>query len=85
MNPTHAILLTLLVPGAAHFLLGKAVRGVVALVVTAGMFFAGYALLQDRLFHAVLFQPFTFRWHARVGDAGEKPSLTRWLRKRRKL
>ncbi|MCB9889301.1 MAG: hypothetical protein H6836_06960 [Planctomycetes bacterium] len=58
MNPTHAILLTLLVPGAAHFLLGKAVRGVVALVVTAGMFFAGYALLQDRLFHAVLFQPF---------------------------
>ena len=58
MNPTSAILLSLAVPGAAHVALGNMVRGVIAFVVTVGMFFAGYAILQDRLFQVQLFQPF---------------------------
>ncbi len=60
MTPANAILLTLLVPGSAHFVLGKPARGVVALVMCAGLFFAGWAILGDRLFHGVLFEPFEF-------------------------
>ncbi len=59
MTPSNAILATLLVPGAAHAALGKPLRGVLAFVVTVGMFWCGYAILGDRLFHSVLFEPFS--------------------------
>lgn len=58
MTPSNAILASLFVPGSAHVLLGKPVRGLIAFVVLVGMFFGGYAILQDRLFHAELFKPF---------------------------
>jgi hypothetical protein len=58
MSPGNAILASLLVPGSAHFALGRPLRGAVALAVTVGMFAAGYAILGDRLFHCVLFEPF---------------------------
>ena len=60
MTPTTAILLSLLVPGSAHAALGQPKRAVLAFLVTVGMFFAGYAILQDRLFAFVLFEPFDF-------------------------
>lgn len=58
MTPTSAIILSLLVPGSAHAALGKPKRALIAFVVTVGMFAAGYAILQDRLMHVRLFQPF---------------------------
>lgn len=58
MSPSNAVLASLLIPGSAHAVLGKPVRGLLAFVVTVGMFFAGYAILHDRLFHVQLFQPF---------------------------
>ena len=58
MRPSHAIYMTFAVPGSAHFLLGKPGRGAVAFLVTVGVFFLGYAILQDRLMQMRLFQPF---------------------------
>ncbi len=55
MQPSQAILATLFVPGSAHFVLGRPVRGVVALVVTAGLFFAGYAIVGQHLWYHALF------------------------------
>ena len=58
MSPANAILLTLLLPGSAHAVLGKPVRAAVAMLTCVGLFFAGWAILGDRLFHGVLFEPF---------------------------
>lgn len=60
MSPPNAILFTMVLPGSAHFALGKPVRGVVAMLMCVGMFFAGWSILGDRLFHGVLFEPFAF-------------------------
>ena len=59
MTPSNAILATLLLPGAAHAALGKPLRGALAFLVTVGMFWCGYAILGDRVFHSVLFEPFS--------------------------
>ncbi len=58
MTPTTAILLSLLVPGSAHAMLGKPVRALAAFAVTVGMFLVGYLILEDRLMQVRLFQPF---------------------------
>lgn len=49
-NPNMAALLTWLVPGAGHILLGKATFGLIAFAVVEGLFFAGYALTDGMLF-----------------------------------
>jgi hypothetical protein len=63
MTPANAILLTFVLPGSAHAVLGKPIRGLVAMLMCVGMFFAGWAILGDRLFHCVLFEPFAFLAH----------------------
>lgn len=47
----------MLVPGAAHFRLGFPVRGVLALLSCAGLFFLGYAIIGVHVWHMALFQP----------------------------
>jgi hypothetical protein len=49
LRPGQAAILTLLVPGLAHFLSGRAVRGALALFSSVGLFLIGYAVLGDRL------------------------------------
>ena len=49
LNPRDATLLSLVLPGAAHVLLGKPVRGAVAFVSTMALFFIGWAVLRDRM------------------------------------
>ena len=54
MSPASAILLSLLVPGAAHFRLGQATRGAIALVSCMVLFAVGYLILGDRWHFYVL-------------------------------
>lgn len=51
MQPSHAILATLFVPGSAHFMLGRPVRGVIAAVLTIGLFWIGYAIVGTHLWY----------------------------------
>lgn len=60
LNPFQATLLSLFVPGSAHICLGRTVRGIVALVSCAGLFFVGYSILGDRLWRFTWFPPFDF-------------------------
>ncbi len=59
-TPGAAILWTVLVPGLAHLRLGHPLRGAAALVTTVAMFFAGWALVGDRMWYFQLFEPFSF-------------------------
>ncbi len=59
-SPFQAVLLSLFVPGSAHVLMGRTVRGVVALVSCVGLFFIGYSILEDRLWLFRWFPPFDF-------------------------
>lgn len=47
----NAVLVSLAVPGLAHAILGRPLRGAIAFVVTAGAFAVGYTMLQERLWH----------------------------------
>lgn len=58
LPPGLAMLLSLLVPGAAHLRLGHPLRGIIAMVTTLGLFWLGYAIVGQRLWQMVLFQPF---------------------------
>ena len=49
-NPSLAALVTWLIPGAGHVLLGKAAFGFAAFAVVEGLFLAGYALTDGMLF-----------------------------------
>lgn len=60
LSPFQATLLSLLVPGSVHMLMGRAVRGVVALVSCVGLFVVGYSILGDRLWLFRWFPPFDF-------------------------
>ncbi len=60
LSPFQATLLSLLVPGSAHFLMGRAARGIMALASCVGLFVAGYAILGDRLWRFTWFPPFDF-------------------------
>lgn len=57
MQPGNAILQSLLLPGLAHFRLGLKGRGIVALLSSALLYWAGWVLLQDRLFFYTLITP----------------------------
>lgn len=58
LSPHAAMGLSFLVPGAAHFALGRAVRGAIAFLTTVGMFVVGYVLVRDRIWYMELFKPF---------------------------
>jgi hypothetical protein len=58
LSPTSAMGLSFLVPGAAHFMLGRRARAAVAFLTTVGTFLAGYLLLHDRIWFFELFKPF---------------------------
>lgn len=58
LKPRDATLLSLALPGAAHVLLGKPLRGAVALLSTMALFFAGWAVLGERMWFFAAFQPF---------------------------
>lgn len=60
LSPFQATLLSLFVPGSVHMLMGRSVRGVVALVSCVGLFIAGYSILGDRLWLFRWFPPFDF-------------------------
>ncbi|MEM7202616.1 MAG: DUF6677 family protein [Planctomycetota bacterium] len=58
MSRSAAILATLLVPGSAHLALGHVLRGLVALISTLGLFWAGVSVLGERIWYFQLFEPF---------------------------
>ncbi|MHC4513428.1 MAG: DUF6677 family protein [Planctomycetota bacterium] len=60
LSPFQAVLLSLFVPGSVHMLMGRTLRGVVALVSCLGLFFLGYSILGDRLWLFRWFPPFDF-------------------------
>jgi hypothetical protein len=60
LTPGAAMLASLLVPGLAHFRLGRPVRAAVAFASAVGLFWLGYAIVGQRLWQMVLFQPFDF-------------------------
>ncbi|MGA1525992.1 MAG: DUF6677 family protein, partial [Planctomycetota bacterium] len=51
LSPLNAAWIGLVVPGLPQFLLGKPLRGILALVSTIGLFVLGFAMLQERLWH----------------------------------
>lgn len=57
LSPRNATLLSLVLPGAAHFALGKPARGLAALLSTMVLFFAGWAVLGDRLWFFAFVTP----------------------------
>ena len=57
LRPGLAAILTLLVPGLAHVLLGRPVRGLVAFAVTVGLFMIGYSIIQERIWFYELATP----------------------------
>ncbi|MHC5062491.1 MAG: DUF6677 family protein [Planctomycetota bacterium] len=67
LTTRSAALCTFLVPGLAHFLLGRPLRAAIAFVSCVGLFFAGYAILQDRIWFVEMITP---------GETG----LSSWLR-----
>lgn len=58
LRPTQCLIYSLAVPGLAHFLLGRPVRGVLALVSTVGLLAAGLAIVGSRLWYAEAFNAF---------------------------
>ncbi|MBI5852624.1 MAG: hypothetical protein HZB39_16550 [Planctomycetes bacterium] len=50
-RPGFAALVTFVVPGLGHLLIGRPVRGVLAFASTVGLFALGWSLLHDRLWH----------------------------------
>lgn len=54
MTPKTAILATLFVPGSAHLALGHTVRGLVAFVVTVGLFWVGFSLAGSHMWYLEL-------------------------------
>ncbi len=58
LTPKSATLLSLAVPGAAHFALGRPGRAALALVSTLALFLAGWSVLGERLWFFAFFQPF---------------------------
>lgn len=57
MTPGTALLFSFLVPGSVQFMRGQTLRGAIGMLLCLGSFFAGYAILGDRLFYCVLFEP----------------------------
>ncbi len=57
MSPASLVFASFLVPGLGHFLLGKPVRGVIALATCLGLFFAGLMVLGPRLQSMALLDP----------------------------
>jgi hypothetical protein len=57
LPPRNATLLSLLLPGTAHFLLGRPLRGLLALASTMLLFFVGWSVLQDRLWFFAFVAP----------------------------
>jgi hypothetical protein len=60
LSPFQATVMSLFVPGSVHILMGRTVRGVVALISCVGLFFLGYSILGDRLWRFTWFPPFDF-------------------------
>ena len=60
LTPGAAILWTVLVPGLAHLRLGHVMRAVLAFATSAGIFFAGAAMVGDRIWYFELFEPMEF-------------------------
>ena len=60
LSPGNAAFLSLLIPGSAHLLQQRPVRAGLALLSTVGLFFLGYSILGQRLWHFVWFPPFDF-------------------------
>lgn len=58
LNPKSATLLSLAIPGAAHFALGRPGRGALALVSTLALFLLGWSVLGERLWFFAFFTPF---------------------------
>ncbi|MCC6671342.1 MAG: hypothetical protein IT458_09790 [Planctomycetes bacterium] len=56
-TPSLAALLSLLVPGSAHILLGRPLRAAAALLTGVGLFVLGWWMLGDRLFAHHLIRP----------------------------
>lgn len=83
-----AAIVSLLVPGLAHVLLGRTVRGVIAFAVTVGLFWTGYSIVEDRLWFFELVTPsgmFGFLRYFPVQLLPESPNagctiLAAWLR-----
>lgn len=67
LTTRSAALCTFLVPGLAHFLLGRPLRGSIALASCVGLFVAGYLILQDRIWVVEMITP-------------GKTGLSSWLR-----
>ena len=65
LTPGAAVMWTFLVPGLAHFRLGRAARGLAALVTTSALFWLGHSMLgwgeghSVRLWFFALFEPFS--------------------------
>jgi len=57
LSPRKATLLSLVLPGAAHFALGRPLRGLVALLSTMALFFIGWTVLRDRLWFFTFVSP----------------------------
>ncbi|MCA8943689.1 MAG: hypothetical protein KDB80_14085 [Planctomycetes bacterium] len=51
MQPLHALLATLFVPGSAHFVLGRPVRAVVVALTTIGLFWIGYSIVGTHMWY----------------------------------
>jgi len=60
LTPGAAILWTVLVPGLAHLRLGHLVRAALAFATSVGIFFAGWAIVGDRIWYFELFEPMAF-------------------------
>lgn len=60
LSPGAAVAWTLLVPGSAHAQLGSYLRAALAFLTSVGLFFAGYAIVGDRVWYFQLFEPFAF-------------------------
>ena len=58
MTPAHAAFYTLLLPGSAHFSLGRPVRALCACLSSFGLLFLGWAILRERIFFHELFEGF---------------------------
>lgn len=57
LSPRNATLLSLVLPGAAHFALGRPARGAAALLSTMVLFFVGWSIIHDRLWFFAFVTP----------------------------
>ena len=75
ITPRNAAICTFLVPGLGHFLLGRPLRGILAMALCMGLFAAGYAILKDRLWFFAGYQ----RLRDYDGSPGTDPRFPRKL------